>query len=768
MKLFKKATIANIVQIALLSTASNIALAADKKAEDDGKLERITVTALKRTQSIQDVPVSIATLSGEKFENMFSSGDDVLALATKVPGLYAESSNGRVAPRFYMRGLGNTDFDLAASQPVSIIMDDVVMENVVLKSFPLFDVDQVEVIRGPQGTLFGRNTTAGIIKFTSRKPTDDFEAYVRAGVGSYGLQNFEGAVGGGLTEDLTARLSVLNQSKDDWIENGFTGEKDAMGGHSDQAVRLQVGYNPTDALDILFNYHTRTLEGTSSIFRANVLTQGKSGLNSNYDRDKVYYDKGDNNPQEYDNSGWSVNVTYDLGAITLTSITAMEMADGRSLGDIDGGVLRNADGSTPSDVDYVEYQDDFNNDLISYPGFIPFDAITEDQLKDLEQFTQEIRFSSNTTNPLSWQTGVYFFDSSFSVTSIDGFFGATEVFHENTTWAVFGQTTYQLSDELSVIGGLRYTKDKKSLSVGKQNEDGFAVIIGAASIQDYDDVSVSDGQWSWEGMANYRVSEDVSLYARISNGFRAQSIQGRDIAFEGMPSTAKAETIMSYEAGFKSDLIDNTLRLNGAVFQYTIDDIQLTAVGGNGNNIGLTNAGQGTGQGFEVDAEYRVTENLVVTAGYSLNKTELKDKSLRIATCGSGACTPTDEIDPENGGAIVHGNPFPNAPESIFTATGRYTVPMGNEGEVFFYGDYAYQGKTNLFIYETKEHVTDGQFELGLRAGYINYDMDFEIAVFGRNITDEDNLKAGIDFNNNTGVVNEPAVWGIEFKKNFY
>lgn len=306
------------MQFALLSSASSYAIAADETEIDDGKLEKITVTALKRTQSIQEVPVSIATLSGEKFENMFSSGDDILALATKVPGLYAESSNGRVAPRFYMRGLGNTDFDLAASQPVSIIMDEVVMENVVLKSFPLFDVDQVEVIRGPQGTLFGRNTTAGIIKFTSRKPTDDFEAVVRAGVGTHGLKNFEGAVGGGLTDWMSARLSVLNQSKEDWIDNGFTGEKDAMGGHEDKAMRFQVALNPTDELSILVNLHNRSLEGTSSIFRGNVLSTGKSGLNSNYDRDKVYYDAGDNNPQEYDNDGWSINVNYDMGEFTLT------------------------------------------------------------------------------------------------------------------------------------------------------------------------------------------------------------------------------------------------------------------------------------------------------------------------------------------------------------------------------------------------------------------------------------------------------------------
>ena len=205
MHAFKKASLALAVSSIL---ASHSAFAQDETSSDKG-LETITVTAQKRTQTLQEVPISIATLNGERFESLFSGGDDILTLATRVPGLYAESSNGRVAPRFYMRGLGNTDFDLAASQPVSVVMDNVVMENVVLKSFPLFDVEQVEVIRGPQGTLFGRNTAAGIVKFDSVKPSDEFDAYVKFGVASFGTQNIEAAVGGGLTDELSARVSVL-------------------------------------------------------------------------------------------------------------------------------------------------------------------------------------------------------------------------------------------------------------------------------------------------------------------------------------------------------------------------------------------------------------------------------------------------------------------------------------------------------------------------------------------------------------------------------
>ena len=170
MKTCKKSVLALSIQASLLAAAMGLSPAllaqeSDKdQAVEETKLERIMVTAQKRVQSTQEVPISIATLSGEKFDALFAGGEDIQALSGKIPGLYAESSNGRAAPRFYIRGLGNTDFDLAASQPVSVIMDDVVMENVILKSFPLFDVAQAEVIRGPQGTLFGRNTTAGIVK----------------------------------------------------------------------------------------------------------------------------------------------------------------------------------------------------------------------------------------------------------------------------------------------------------------------------------------------------------------------------------------------------------------------------------------------------------------------------------------------------------------------------------------------------------------------------------------------------------------------------
>src|SRR5210317_1997218 len=201
---------------AALVLAGAITTPAAAQGQMEGILEEIVVTAQRREERLEDVPISVSTMDGENLASILSGGEDIRALAGRIPGLNAESSNGRVAPRFYLRGLGNTDFDLAASQPVSIIMDEVVMENVILKSFPLFDVERVEVLRGPQGTLFGRNTPAGIIKFDSVRPSEEFNGYARLTIGEAGTVNAEGAVGGSLNgaDTIMGRLSVFSLNRD--------------------------------------------------------------------------------------------------------------------------------------------------------------------------------------------------------------------------------------------------------------------------------------------------------------------------------------------------------------------------------------------------------------------------------------------------------------------------------------------------------------------------------------------------------------------------
>ena len=725
-------------------------VAAPASAQIEGVLEEITVTAQKREESLQDVPISVATMQGESLNALFSGSEDILALSGRVPGLYAESSNGRSAPRFYLRGLGNIDFDLAASQPVSVVMDEVVMENVVLKGFPLFDVQNIEVIRGPQGTLFGRNTTAGIVKVNTRRPSEELSGYVKGSYGRYATQNFEGAVGGSLIEgELNARVSVLHRSRDNWITNGFTGEK-SLGRYRESAGRLQFEWMPTDRLTALLSHQNRSLDGTSSIFRANVFDTGSNSLNQNYDRDVVYYDGGDNNPQAYQSHGTTLNLTWDFDKVSVNSITSYQQADGFSRGDIDGGVVDFSNSATvPDGISFDPAAPVFGGSVLTFPGTILVPSVTQDGA-DTDQMTQEFRISSNDAERFNWQIGAFYFRSDLVVTT-DSFasFGFvdvqdTKIQQENDTWAVFGQGSWDLTDRLNLTAGVRYTDDEKDFQVlqfGQLWLDlGIPTFLAAP-------INVDDGQLSWELSANYAFTDNASLYARVANGFRAQTIQGRDVAFLETPTVARPETIDSIEAGVKADFWEGRGRL----------------IGGATNTNQVVNAQTGEASGYELEADFLLTDYFLVSIGTSYNDTEIKDPSLATVPCGSGLCTPLDPVNPADAAQVlVDGNPFPRAPKTTHNLNMRLHAPVRDNSELYIATDIVWYGDINMPLYEAVEFKTDGHYETGVRLGYKNHDSGWDFAFYGRNVTDQDNVLGFVDFSNNTGFVNEPQTYGVE------
>ncbi|KWV94343.1 TonB-dependent receptor [Erythrobacter sp. AP23] len=735
--------------LALAAFAAQPVLAQDAAATGaeeaaDGQLNTIIVTANRREENLQDVAVSAATLDAGTVKTIFDAGAEVTALAARVPGLFVESSNGRAAPRFYIRGLGNTDFDLAASQPVSVVMDEIVLENVTLKSFPIFDVERIEVLRGPQGTLFGRNTPAGIVKIDTARPGDEFTAQFSASYGSFNSLSMDGGVTVPIAPGVASlRLSGLYQHRDNWIDNGFTGEDDFIGGFDELAGRAQLLITPDSRLSMLGTIAFRDLDATSTPFRANILGPRNNDLNANYDRDTVFYDAGGGNPADYDALIASFRLDYEADFATLTSITAYAESEGSSRGDIDGGFIRR----------------DANGNIIETgPGLILFESDTQDSI-DLDQLTHEVRLASNPGGTIDWQVGMFVFESDFDVTTAGfPFPPPVTVRHTNDAWAVFGQVSARASDVLKLTGGLRWTDDEKQFAVVSPS---FASGPGAQFR------SVEDDRLSWDLSAFLDVSDEASVYARLANGFRAPTIQGRDVAFGSPPSVATSEKIMSYEAGFKSEFAGRSIRLNGAVYYYTIEDPQFTAVGGAGNLVQLVNADKGRGLGFELDSAFQVTPDFLITAGVSWNDTKIQDDTLAVGICAQ--CTVTDPTVVLSGTtrALVDGNPFPNAPEWIADVTARYAFPVSDAGEVFVFTDWTYQGATNFLIYESLEFNANNQIEGGLRIGYARNDGLFEVAAFVRNITDADNVKGAIDFNNNTAFVNDPRVFGISARLNY-
>ena len=715
----------------------------------DSVMEEVVVTAQKKEENIQEVPISITKMTGDRVTARFAGGEDILALAQAAPGLHVETSNGRLAPRFYMRGLGNADFTQAASQPVSVVFDDVPMEKVGFKSFPVFDVDSIEIGRGPQGTLFGRNTTAGMVHISSRRPTEETEGYVRANLGNIGTRNIEAAIGGTVIEDqLMARVSILHQNRDNWVDNGFTQQDDALGGFDIFAIRLQALFTPSDDFSVLFLHQRQDQDGNSaSLFRANVLSQGSNDLNDNYDRDTVFFDGGNGNPARIKSHGTTLKMDWDLGDYTVTSITSyQDIYDREGRGDIDGGFGCLFTCSGPSGPASTPFS----------PFASPFVVnVDTGSVIDANQLTQELRLASNLDGAFNYQVGVFYFKDEFSNISSNQSAGAA-VYSANSTsdienraWAVFGQGTYELAEDLKLTFGLRYTDDEKD---AQHIRNPFTAPAPLAPI------SLQDDNVSWDISLSKTTAAGNQLYARAASGFRAQTIQDR-LQDDPTVTTADSETINSFEIGYKA--LWDRVRLNAAAFYYSVDDMQLVAVGGADNSTRLLNADEGTGSGIEVEVEYAVTDNLIFSAGFGSADTTIKQQGLATAPCGSGLCTTLDPID-ANGNAVIDGNSFQHAPEWTLNFEIDYTAPLSNGDEIYVYTDWKFKGETQDFLYESIEYTFDSQFEGGLRAGYRSTANNYEVGIFARNITDEDNVIGGIDFANLTAYVNQPRVIGVE------
>ncbi len=731
-----------------LAAAALLALHLGAQAQQaaPGELQTITVTAERRLENIRDVPSSVSALQGEILEVLNSGGQDIRLLAGRVPSLNIESSFGRAFPRFYIRGIGNTDFDLNASQPVSLVYDDVVQENPILKGFPIFDMERIEVLNGPQGTLFGRNSPAGVVKFESVKPGKKFEGYGIASIGRYSAFNLEGAVNVPVSDILSLRVAAQSQNRSDWVKNNNAGgPTQELEGYNDNAVRVQALLAPIKDLSVLFNLHHRKLEGSARVFRANIIKPGTNELIDGFDETKVSIDGV--NSQDVSNTGGSVRLRYEFGGMALTSITGYETVESFSRGDIDGGAAPYAFG-----------------------GPLPFAAESADGLPSHKQFTQEVRLESTGSGAIKWLGGLYYFDEQLKIDSFN--YNSTVAGNpqngyatqdqDNKAYAAFGSVNVDVNEAIKLRGGVRYTKDKKDYFADRITPPPFSSpFVGRRTAKT--DASNTSGDFS----ASYALDKNSNVYARVATGFRAPSIQGR-LLFGDQLSVAKSEKVTSYEAGWKADLLNRRARVAFSVFTYTVKDQQLTVVGGSANFNTLINVPKTEGSGFEFSTQLAATESLLLSLGGSVNSTKIKAPGQLVAACGQNQCTVTDPTTVVGGAtlALIDGNPLPQAPKTTLNGSARYTFPLAG-GDFFVLGDVTYRSKINFFLYESTEFTGKALTELGIRAGYSFGNGKYEAAAFVRNVTNQIRVVGGIDFNNLTGFINEPRTFGASIKATF-
>jgi iron complex outermembrane receptor protein len=541
-------------------------------------------------------------------------------------------------------------------------------------------------------------------------------------------------------------VSALAQHRDDWIDNDYKGKHDDLGGYNDRALRLQALYQPGEDFSALVNVHARLLDGSAMVNRANAITYGGDSLVPGFDRDKVAQDG--NNKQHLFTWGSNLHLNWNFDGLSFASITGLERATTYSLGDVDGGYDAS---ETPAVAG------------LGSRYVTPFSSETADALPKERQITQEFRLANDQSSQLKWQAGVYYFNEdiaidNFSYDTLNGHAlndWARQQQH-TTAYAAFGSVDYSFTDQFDLRAGARWSHDHREFSASRLF--GYDGPVGPLRSDP------TDARWSGDLTGTYRFSDDFNVYARVANGFRAPSVQGR-ITFGDTISTAKPETITSYELGMKSMAAGGRLRFNADVYKYTMHDQQLTAVGGATNVTQLLNAKKTEGYGAEFDMEAYLTPNFILTAGGSYNHTKLEDPSLSVAPCAAPAynCHVLDPLLP-NGNALIDGNSLPNAPKWIGTLTARYGIPYGESGEFFVYTDWNYRSSVQFFLYDATEYQSKPFLEGGLRVGY-NWDFGKrEIALYGRNITNKKVITGAIDFDNRTAFVNDPRILGVEFR----
>lgn len=691
--------------------AAEAAVAAEAaEAADAGDV--IIVTAQKREEKLQNVPLAITAASGDTLAKLeLRTAIDASRIA---PNTNAWGTESRQRPRWFIRGIGSNDVSSNVVTPVAVYFDEVYQNHFSLQGFPLFDIDRVEILRGPAGTLWGKNTTGGAFSFVSRKPTFDPEGYARVTIGNYDQRLVEGAFGGPVSGKIAARASFLYDHRDGFATNETTGK--TAGGVDDFAARIQVQADVSDSFTALLSAHVRDYEGGTNP----VLTIGTGpggvdsfGYATPTDRKRVRYNVNAENTIEA--WGGSLRLEWDLGGATLTSISAYEKADRSDLTDAD---------YTPNEIQR---------------GY----ATT-----NVDQISQEFRLTSPSTGPFRWIAGAYFFHD-----TLDSF-GAqatlpsplnrplayyyTAYTQKTTSAAVFANLSYAVTDRFTIGGGLRYTHDK--LSIDLLSRQATSPVTFSDTTNWYLPGSVSSAfrtfatqddtqKWSrlsYELKPEYRPSEDVLLFARFAKGYRSGNFQGNIAPPQTLPNVIQPETVYSYEGGFKLSFLNDNLTFNGTAFYYDYKNIQTTVttlIPASGNTPAQTISQVRDAQGWVKGAEFEVAfvpvENLRLAGNLGLLKTRY-----------------TDLV---NNGVRIEGNEFARAPHVTAFGSAEYRIPLGANAVVLG-TDWRYNSRFRLnALTQNNDQFDVAKYWVGnIRASLQLDDNRYSATVFVNNVTDKD------------------------------
>jgi iron complex outermembrane recepter protein len=751
---------------------------------DDLMLEEIVVTAQKREQSLQDVPISVSAVDGEK---MAEAGINNLAdLSAYVPNF--QQANSPLGQVLSIRGI-SSGINQGFEQSVVQYVDDIAMGRGPMARMPFMDLERVEILRGPQNVLFGKNSVGGAISITTAKPTEDFEGSVQVEhENKYGRNEIQTMVSGPLSETVGARLAIRAVEEDGYFDNTSNGDDEQQ--KEELTARLTLDWTPTDTFNASlklehssFDFEGRGEEviagydSVSPLFTG--MSYGEIGeyLTAATGQDIGYEDGTQNRKRQTNNDEYSDNETnqviltmnWDYDAFTITSVTG-----------------------------YVDYKLDEDTDL----DLSGLESIRAAQQEKFDQISQEIRFTSPGGETVDWIAGAYYqtwdleysqqnviddenltsalsdiglgllagapgFDPSnpantifnaygiipaaldatasgrqlYSLKEINNTSNIRDYSGESDTYSVFGQATWNATEEFRFTVGARYTLEEKdaerSLTIYDTSGGGLtpagpatqAVMSGVFGVENH---AVEDDrrEESVTGtiIAEWDASEDLMLYASVSNGFKAGGFDARagradDFEYED-------ETVINYEIGTKAELLGGRAQLNAAIFYTDYKDLQVSQFDGTVGFV-VGNAAAARSQGIELDGRIMLTEELLLIGSMAYLDYEFKEYE-------GAACPPKTTLDTGAVTCDLSGEPNTFAPELSASITLDYITPLSDAFNLHVTMDTSY--RSEQYVEATLEPLMEQDSEVNVNARIALEADNWMLALVGKNLTDNDDI----------------------------
>lgn len=710
---------------AFAATIPGIALAQQSSANpavaDNSRLETVTVTATRRSESLQTVPIAVSVLKGEELAK--NNRNSVATIAAVVPTLSFRTNASNKDASLFIRGVGTISTSPGVEPTVSTVVDGVVYARAGQATLDLFNIERIEVLRGPQGTLFGKNASAGVLNIVSKEPTADSEGFIDASYyGSGNEKRITAGASGALNDNARGSLAVLWGDYEGNVTNVFNGEE--VNGYSKKGVRGKLVLTPSDDLKVTLaadhlksddtiptgvlyrNSNTAYPSGIETPTNPAIVAGGAPVVASEENREINHNLK---TRVEDENQGVSAQLDWNIGDHTLTSITAYRTWENTQIQDGD---------RLPALIPGVQVQ---SHDR----GYV-----------DFNQLSQEFRLASPKGNFVEYVAGLYYLTTEDEQTYRRDILtvanvpqnGVADYNVDTTSYSAFGETTFNFTDRLRALAGLRWTND--DLEFNHARVSSSAVSQPGIRTSESGSGSTNEDEFSGRVGAEFDATDNVLTYLTYSQGYKgpAYNVFFNASAVNGDYLPLAPETSDSIELGLKSTLLDDRLRFNAAVFDTTYDNYQANfrdVVGGTVVTR-LINAGEVSTKGIEIDFEARITSQFTLSGALAKIDAQIEDFKI-----------PSGLTPAQIAAASVNGKPLPFAPEFKSTLQANYAIDLDNGLVIDLGTDYNWQSEVQYDLSQTPDTIQDSYGIWNASIALSDPNQGWRVALLGKNLADE-------------------------------